>query len=123
MVKQNLKAGLSLVIAMTVLLGGAFPALAAGSSLQARQSQTCSGLVVDEDGLPVIGAAVLIKGTLKGTSTDVDGNFTLPQAKVGDVLEASSVGYLSVEVTWNGQPLRIVLTEDKLSIEESVVVG
>ena len=125
MIKSSLKTGLLLAVAAIVSGGWLSTALAAGndSSVQVQQNQTCSGVVVDEEGLPVIGAAVLIKGTLKGTSTDVNGRFTLPQAKPGDVLEVSSVGYLPTEIVWNGSPLNIILNEDKLSIEESVVVG
>jgi TonB-linked SusC/RagA family outer membrane protein len=125
MINSNFKTGLLLAIVAIVSGGWLFQANASGtdSPAQVQQNQTCTGVVVDEEGLPVIGAAVLVKGTLKGTSTDVDGRFTLPQAKPGDVLEVSSVGYLTKEVVWNGQPMNIVLSEDKLSIEESVVVG
>ena len=125
MINSNFKTGLLLAIAAIVSGGWLFQANASGtdSPAQVQQNQTCTGVVVDEEGLPVIGAAVLVKGTLKGTSTDVDGRFTLPQAKPGDVLEVSSVGYLTKEVVWNGQPMNIILSEDKLSIEESVVVG
>ena len=125
MFKSTLKTGLSLAVAAIVAGGWLFQAQASGADSQAmvQQNQTCSGVVVDEAGVPVIGAAVLIKGTLKGTSTDVDGHFTLPQAKTGDVLEVSSVGYLPTEITWNGGPLNVTLKEDRLSIEESVVVG
>ena len=123
MLKLTRKAGLSLAIAMTVMLGECLNVFASDSFLRIQQPQTCSGVVVDDGGVPVIGAAVLVKGTLKGTSTDVEGRFTFPQAKIGDVLEVSSVGYLPAEATWDGSPLRIVLSEDRLSIEESVVVG
>ena len=125
MLKSTLKTGLLLAMAAIVSGGWLFQAQAskADSQVLAQQNQTCSGVVVDEAGVPVIGAAVLIKGTLKGTSTDVNGHFTLPQAKAGDVLEVSSVGYLPTEVVWNGSPLNVTLKEDKLSIEESVVVG
>ena len=125
MINSNFKTGLLLAIAAIVSGGWLFQANASGtdSPAQVQQNQTCTGVVVDEEGLPVIGAAVLVKGTLKGTSTDVDGRFTLPQAKPGDILEVSSVGYLTKEVVWNGQPMNIILSEDKLSIEESVVVG
>ena len=125
MIKSSFKTGLLLAVAAIVTGGWLSTAFAAGndSSAQVQQNQTCTGVVVDEEGVPVIGAAVLVKGTLKGTSTDVEGRFTLPQAKPGDILEVSSVGYLSKEVVWNGSPLSITLSEDKLSIEESVVVG
>ena len=106
------------------LWGGASVASAtAADPVQAEQTRSCSGVVLDEAGLPVPGAAVLIKGTLKGTSTDMDGRFTLPEAKAGDVLQISSIGYLPQEVVWNGAPLNITLSEDTQALEESVVVG
>ena len=121
---NSFKTGLLLAIA-AIFAGGVFVAQAsdAFSPAQTEQAQVCSGVVVDDAGVPVIGAAVLVKGTLKGTSTDVDGRFTIPQAKVGDILEVSSVGYLTTEAVWNGSPLSITIKEDRLSIEESVVVG
>ena len=78
MFKSTLKTGLSLAVAAIVAGGWLFQAQAAGADSQAmvQQNQTCTGVVVDEAGVPVIGAAVLIKGTLKGTSTDVDGHLS-----------------------------------------------
>ena len=52
------------------------------------------GTVLDPLGDPVIGASVIIKGTGNGTSTNVDGNFTL-DAAVGDTLQVSYVGYVT----------------------------
>ena len=46
---------------------------------------------------PIIGANIMVKGTTNGTITDIDGNFSL-QAKVGDVLVVSYMGYKSQEV-------------------------
>lgn len=66
--------------------------------IQAEQSRTCSGVVLDEAGVPVIGAAVLVKGTLKGTSTDGNGRFML-DVQPGTQLEVSSVGFLTQETT------------------------
>ncbi|MDR0541869.1 MAG: TonB-dependent receptor [Dysgonamonadaceae bacterium] len=57
-----------------------------------KQSGTVSGLVIDENGEPVIGASVAVKGTTRGTSTDVDGTFAI-QALATDHLEFSYLGY------------------------------
>ena len=124
MIKQTCKSRLLLIVA-AIFVGGCLStaAYAATASVRAEQANTCTGVVIDEAGQPVIGAAVLIKGTLKGTSTDMDGRFTLPEAKSGDVLQISAIGYLPTETVWNGNPLNIVLGEDRLSLEESVVVG
>src|SRR3712207_9093943 len=54
------------------------------------------GTVVDEQGVPVIGAAVKLKGTTQGTITDIDGNFRL-DASLNDVVIISYVGLETVE--------------------------
>ena len=58
----------------------------------AQTPQTARGTVTDASGEPVIGATIIIKGTLKGTSTDVNGSFTLSQVNPGDILQVSSIG-------------------------------
>ena len=56
------------------------------------QQKTVSGTVSDENGLPLIGATVVISGTSSGTTTDFDGNYKI-NANAGDVLNFSYVGY------------------------------
>lgn len=87
-----------------------------------QQSGVCKGVVNDEAG-PVIGASVVVKGTLNGVITDFDGNFSLPDVKEGDIIQISFVGYKMVEVVWNGKPLEVMLQEDTEVLEEVVVVG
>ena len=60
--------------------------------VRAQVPQTAQGTVIDSAGEPVIGATVLVKGTLKGTSTDIDGHFSLSPVRTGDVLQVSSIG-------------------------------
>ena len=55
------------------------------------------GIVQDKDGEPIVGAAVLIEGTNKGTITDVDGRFVISVSK-GDKLVASYVGMKTAKV-------------------------
>ena len=64
---------------------------------QAFAQSIVTGEVVDEKSEPLIGATVMVKGTSTGTSTDIDGKFSLA-AKTGDVLEVSYVGYESKAV-------------------------
>lgn len=82
-----------------------------------------SGVVKDVEGGGIIGASVVVKGTTNGVSTGVNGEFTLPGAKNGDVLQVSFIGYVMQEVTWKGTPLEIVMIEDAQGIDEVVVVG
>lgn len=93
------------------------------SSGALAQQQTIKGVVVDQFGETVIGASVLVKGTKKGTITDMDGNFSIP-GKTGDVLVISYVGFspLQTKITkLTGN--RFVLTEDDKVLDEVVVVG
>ena len=87
-----------------------------------QQSGTATGTVEDSMG-PVIGASVVVKGTTNGVITDFDGNFALDNVKKGNVIQVSFVGYVTQEVVWNGQPLKITLKEDNEMLEEVVVVG
>ena len=87
------------------------------------QTQTVSGIVLDEFGDPMIGVSVLVKGTTTGIITDVDGNFTVP-AKNGDVLLIKYLGYKDQEIKVTGNTrLKITLQEDSQSLDEVVVVG
>ena len=71
---------------------------------------------------PVIGANIMVKGTTNGTITDFDGNFEL-QAKAGDVLVVSYMGYKSQEVKATAAPMRITLQPDNVMLEEVVAIG
>jgi len=62
------------------------------------QQKTISGTVSDENGLPLLGATVVISGTSTGTTTDFDGNYKI-NANTGDVLTFSYVGYQSQNIT------------------------
>ena len=87
------------------------------------QQKNVQGLVVDAMGEPVIGASVVVKGTTNGVLTDLNGTFAL-DAKVGDVLVISYVGYQPATVTVDGKSnVRVTLQEDSQLIDEVVVVG
>lgn len=85
--------------------------------------QTVAGRVTDPAGSPVVGATVLVKGTTTGTTTDVDGCFSLT-IPAGTPLEVSFVGYAKQEVPTAGRTaLDIRLAEDAATLDEVVVVG
>ena len=89
----------------------------------AEQSSVCPGVVKDISGAPLAGVAVSVKGTVNGVSTDLDGKFSLSGVETGDIILIQSIGYKTVEVTWDGNPLDITLEEDKELLDEVVVVG
>ncbi|NJC26059.1 TonB-dependent receptor [Neolewinella antarctica] len=85
-------------------------------------AQTVSGTITDNDDLPVIGATILIVGTSSGTTTDLDGQYTVT-AKDGDVLRISYTGFSPQDVTVDGPgPLDIKLTEG-IDLDAVTVVG
>ena len=88
-----------------------------------QQSRTIKGTVVDKNGEAVIGANVVVKGTSKGTITDVDGNFSL-SVPANSTLTISFVGYKTQTVPVNGKnSLKVTLQEDTEVLDEVVVVG
>ena len=88
------------------------------------QSVTVTGVVMAQDEPdPVIGANVMVKGSTVGTITDFDGNFEL-QAKAGDVLQVSFMGYKTQEVKVSGAgPIRVTLVPDNVQLQEVVAIG
>lgn len=83
-----------------------------------------TGRVIDSNGEPLIGVNILVKGTNKGTTTDIDGRFSLTDINDQAVLVLSYIGYESQEVPVNGQiSLTIIMKEDVQTLDEVVVVG
>lgn len=83
--------------------------------------RTVNGSVVDENGEPIVGATVMVQGGSAGTSTDMDGKFTLkvPEKRK---LEVTFIGYVKQIVSNLNNP-RIVLKEDLNMMEEVVALG
>lgn len=83
-----------------------------------------TGRVTDAAGEPLIGVSVVVKGTSQGGVTDLDGNFTIPNASPSTTLQFSYVGYKTkdLKVGSNGT-LTVVLDEDNQALDEVVVVG
>jgi len=95
-----------------------------GISLSAfAQSGTVSGLVTDEGGEPLVGVFVTIQGTAAGTSTDLDGKYTIA-VKSGQTLSYSCVGFRTRNVPFEGQKkLDVALLQDMTSLDDAVVVA
>ena len=105
---------LKFFVLMSLLLG--FVTLASAQTIDIK------GIVTEESGTPVIGASVMIKGTLKGEITDVDGRFALSGVKADDILTVSCIGMVSVEVKPQKE-MRIVLKADQELLDEVLVVA
>jgi TonB-linked SusC/RagA family outer membrane protein len=105
---------LCLILCFTLLWGNA-----------EAQSRTVSGTVKDgSTGEAIPGVSVLIKGTLTGTITDVNGNFSIQSNSDADVIVFSFVGYAKNEVAVAGKTtIDVTLAQDLTTLEEVVVVG
>lgn len=88
------------------------------------QTITVSGTVTDESGNGFPGVAVMVKGTTKGTITDVNGRYTIEISEANPILVFSSVGYLTEEVAVESRSvIDIVLYPDIVSLSEVVVTA
>lgn len=88
---------------------------------QANDKQV-SGQVLDENGDPIIGATVKVKGTNVATVTDLDGNFTF-KVPAGSTLVVSYLGYTPKEVAASGNGIKVQLDQDSKTLNEVVVTA
>lgn len=84
---------------------------------------TVTGQIVGDDGLPVIGASVMVAGTTTGVVADLDGKYSI-EAKEDDVLVFSCIGFTEERKKVEGKkPINIVLQSDSKMLQETVVIG
>jgi len=87
-------------------------------------SNIAKGTVISaDDGLPLPGVAVMVKGTTIGAATDINGNFTLTMPSNGGSLVFSFIGYKSLEMPFYGNYMNITLEPESLALEEVVVTA
>lgn len=89
-----------------------------------QQQNSISGTVTDENGKPLPGVTVLIKGTAIGTITNGDGNYTITNISEGTTLQFSFVGMKTQEVSVGNHPiLNIKMIADAIGLDEVVTIG
>ena len=88
-----------------------------------QNGKTVTGIVLDENGEPIIGANVIIKGSTIGNITDLDGRFSI-EAPINATLQISFIGYVTQDVQLKDRDnISITLIEDTHALDEVVVVG
>lgn len=109
-----------LKILLTTRSGGGKPA-----ARNAGASRTITGRITDDEGAPVVGATVILKGTTTGTASGLDGNYSLNIRQSNAVLEISLIGYNKVELALadNQTQADVRLTADAIAMDNVVVVG
>ena len=86
-------------------------------------SNTVSGTVFDEQREPLIGASVLVPGTTVGTSTDVQGRYSVTVPNGVSSLQFNYIGYKSQTRAIAGNTMNVVMQEDNAQLDEVVVTG
>ncbi|EJG00595.1 SusC/RagA family TonB-linked outer membrane protein [Flavobacterium sp. F52] len=93
------------------------------SVIAVAQDVTVNGIINDENGMPVPGATILLKGTTKSTASDFDGKFQI-QAPSSGSLTITFIGYATVTEAINGRTkITVQLKPESQSLNEVVVVG
>lgn len=86
--------------------------------------QTVSGTVLDENSQPLPGVTIIVKGTTNGTTTDIDGKYSLSVSGAEAVLQFRYVGYTTQEITVGSQStIDVSLALDAETLDEVVVIG
>src|SRR5665647_3365775 len=88
-------------------------------SAQKTDGKVSGTVLSDKDGEPLIGVSVMVKGTGIGTITDFNGVFTI-EAKTGETLMFSYIGYLAQELKVTGAKMSVRLQEDTKNLDEIV---
>ena len=88
------------------------------------QNGRVSGCITDSDGLPVIGASILVKGTTNGIISDLDGIYVLENVPMESTLIYSFVGYDTQNIVYKGQStIDVQLKTSAIALDEVVAIG
>ncbi|GEO04778.1 SusC/RagA family TonB-linked outer membrane protein [Adhaeribacter aerolatus] len=118
------KPSLALLVLFISLVAFIYPAVTF-AAIPVRKLQTVTGRVTDADnGEPLPGVSIVLKGTNLGTTTDAGGNYSLEVAHSEAVLVFTFVGYLKKEIPVKGQTtLQVSLAPNQAQLDEVVVIG
>ena len=105
-----------------ILVGLIISILLCAPTAFAQQKLKISGVVVDEQNQPILGADVVIKGTTIGTMSGEDGTFFIT-ADPNSIIQISMMGFITEEIPANGNFKPVILKEDKQLLDEVVIIG
>lgn len=119
-----MKKQLALLTAFAIACGTpvAFSDYAVNGFTAEAQAQKASGTVVDENGEPLAGVSIIVKGKPGGVTTNIDGQFSI-NAKPGETLSFTYVGYKPVELKFNGKTINLTLQPSATNLDEVVVTA
>ena len=101
-----------------------FLAIIMAFSLGSYAQKTVTGNVTGDDGAGIPGVSIVVVGTVQGTITDIDGNYTVSVPSETAKLQFSYIGMLTQTVTVGDQTvINVVLKPDVIGVDEVVVVG
>jgi len=97
--------------------------LSAFSLVYAQQTKTVTGVVYDQTNATLPGATIMVKGTTTGTTTDVEGKFTLQIPADATTLVVSFIGMVSQDVAITNEPIKVTLSTEATNLDQVIVVG
>lgn len=113
-----------LVAMLTGGVGSFVPTSVHAATSNVQQKNVLKGRVIDATGEPAVGAYVIVVGTSTGTTTELNGSFTLKNVKPGASIKVSLIGYKSQTVKWDGSSeLNFTLEEETSNLNEVVVTA
>lgn len=119
MIKLILCLGISLVY---LFCSHGLYASSDGAKVEQQVNMKVTGTVTDSQKVPLIGVSVGLKGMNLGTTTDMDGNFTITVPSENSILVFSYIGFISEEIK-AGRSMSVVLKDDTQALDEVVVIG
>jgi len=94
------------------------------SKKNSKDERRITGMVTDSNGNPIIGATILLKGSTKGTNTDVNGKFILSDVSEGSSIKISYMGFMPLDIkVIDNESLLVKMEENDKALDEVVVVG
>lgn len=114
MINTITKSNIGKILLMIIMLGISTGVYA--------QKITVRGIVIDNDGNPLVGSTVSLVGTTKGVYADVNGSFEIEASK-GDSINVSFMGFISQKTMVTGKSLLFKLIPEESTLDEVIVVG